>query len=341
MGGQAGSELLSFGMAQSCMQYFDVFNGDADGMCALHQLRLAEPREARLFTGVKRNIELLRQVPLVRGARITVLDVSLARNREALMQRLEYGMLIDYFDHHHAGAIAQHAGLRVYITQDADVCTSMLVDRHLGGSHRVWAVVGAFGDNMGAAARMLGASLELSGQALEDLRELGECLNYNAYGDSLGDLFMAPDDLYRRLRRYTDPWQFMRGEPVLATIRDGRVRDLERAGCIHPYASCAGGQVYLLPDAPWSRRVRGTWGNQLAQASPRTAHALLTSDGHGAYVVSVRAPQHHPRGADSLCMAFPGGGGRAAAAGIDRLAHDRLADFVAAFEHAFSVGSPD
>jgi len=36
------------------MAYYDVFNGDADGICALHQLRLAEPREATLVTGVKR-----------------------------------------------------------------------------------------------------------------------------------------------------------------------------------------------------------------------------------------------------------------------------------------------
>lgn len=322
-------------MAESGVRYFDVFNGDADGLCALHQLRLDQPRDARLFTGVKRDIELLRKVPLVRGARVTVLDVSLARNRDALMRLLECGMQVDYFDHHFAGDIAQYPGLQAHITHDAEVCTSMLVDRHLGGSHRVWAVVGAFGDNMGTAARVLAQSLGLSGQALEDLRELGECLNYNAYGDSLDDLFMAPDALYRRLRHYTDPWRFMHEEPVLALIRDGRVRDLERAACVRPFATCAGGRVFLLPEAPWSRRVRGAWGNQLAQASPRHAHALLTSDGRGAYVVSVRAPQHDPHGADRLCLAFPGGGGRAAAAGIDRLTHERLADFVTAFEHAF------
>lgn len=28
------------------MRYVDVFNGDADGLCALHQLRLAEPLPA-------------------------------------------------------------------------------------------------------------------------------------------------------------------------------------------------------------------------------------------------------------------------------------------------------
>ncbi|HJV50176.1 MAG TPA: acetyltransferase, partial [Noviherbaspirillum sp.] len=38
------------------MTCFDVFNGDADGMCALRQLRLSEPREAIRITGLKREI---------------------------------------------------------------------------------------------------------------------------------------------------------------------------------------------------------------------------------------------------------------------------------------------
>ena len=50
------------------MQYFDVFNGDADGMCALHQLRLSYPRRAALVTGVKRDIDLLRRVPRLPAA---------------------------------------------------------------------------------------------------------------------------------------------------------------------------------------------------------------------------------------------------------------------------------
>ena len=43
---------------------YDVFNGDADGICALIQLRLAEPRpDAVLVTGVKRDIQLLGHIP--------------------------------------------------------------------------------------------------------------------------------------------------------------------------------------------------------------------------------------------------------------------------------------
>ena len=41
------------------MTHFDVFNGDADGLCALHQLRLAAPLESDLVSGPKRDIGLL------------------------------------------------------------------------------------------------------------------------------------------------------------------------------------------------------------------------------------------------------------------------------------------
>jgi len=72
------------------MKYFDVFNGDADGLCALHQFRLAEPRpQARLITGVKRDIRLLQQISGTHDAHITVLDISLDSNRDALELLLE------------------------------------------------------------------------------------------------------------------------------------------------------------------------------------------------------------------------------------------------------------
>ena len=34
------------------MTQFDIFNGDADGLCALHQLRLERPLDSVLVTGV-------------------------------------------------------------------------------------------------------------------------------------------------------------------------------------------------------------------------------------------------------------------------------------------------
>ena len=69
--------------------HFDVFNGDADGIIALVQLRLAEPKESTLITGVKRDISLLKQVDVETADTITVLDISLEKNIDALNLHLE------------------------------------------------------------------------------------------------------------------------------------------------------------------------------------------------------------------------------------------------------------
>ena len=59
------------------MTHFDVFNGDADGLCALQQLRLAAPRSTVLVPGVKRDIALLQRVPAGPGDSVTALDIAL------------------------------------------------------------------------------------------------------------------------------------------------------------------------------------------------------------------------------------------------------------------------
>ena len=54
----------------------DVFNGDADGICALHQLRLAFPATNNLVTGTKRDNDLLQNVEAGAGDEVTVLAVE-------------------------------------------------------------------------------------------------------------------------------------------------------------------------------------------------------------------------------------------------------------------------
>src|SRR6266545_4359511 len=93
------------------MRNIDVFNGDADGLCSLRQLRLAEPVESQLVTGPKRDISLLERVDAGAGDSVTVLDVSLERNRAALLRLLERGARVRYFDHHFAGEVPAHAAL--------------------------------------------------------------------------------------------------------------------------------------------------------------------------------------------------------------------------------------
>ena len=317
------------------MMHFDVFNGDADGLCALHQLRLVTPVESVLITGVKRDIALLQRAPALAGDRVTVLDVSAATNRAALVALLERGVEVEYFDHHYAGDLPVHPALRALIDPSPRVCTGVLVDRHLGGRQRVWAVVAAFGDNLREVATELAAQLALDAGAIAQLRELGESLAYNAYGDTEGDLIVHPATLYRTMAPYADPFRFIAGEALVQRIDEARREDLARAMEASPAFAFDHARVYVLPDAPWSRRVRGVLGNHRANEMPALAHAILSPNEHGGYTVSVRAPIARPAGADALCRAFATGGGRTSAAGIDDLPHDALTDFVQRMERAF------
>jgi hypothetical protein len=318
------------------MTHYDVFNGDADGICALHQLRLEEPRESTLVTGVKRDIALLARVGARSGDTVTVLDVSASSNRPALESLLEHGVRVQYFDHHFAGDLPHHPGLEALIDTSPGVCTGILVDRYLDGRRRIWAVVAAFGDNLDASARTLAESLDLDAAHLDALRSLGENLAYNAYGDTESDLIMHPGALYRTVARHADPFRLIAEEPLLARIDAARREDLARASELKPEHRSECATVYVLPDAPWSRRVRGVFGNELANRFPGLAHAVLTRDGRGGFVVSVRAPRAQPKGADTLCRGFATGGGRASAAGINHLPQEALPEFVRRLEQAFS-----
>ncbi len=318
------------------MAYFDVFNGDADGICALHQLRLAQPLDSVLITGVKRDIGLLRQVEAAAGDKVTVLDISLAQNRGALNRLLERGVSVRYFDHHFAGDIPKHPLLQARIDTAPDVCTSLLVDRFLDGRFRPWAVAAAFGDNLHSSARLAAQSLSLYETQLDRLRELGECLNYNGYGENLDDLFYHPADLYRRVRPYTDPFAFMAEEPAFTRLRLGYREDMQQAGAAKPWVEKETGAIYVLPDTPWSRRVSGVFANDLATAYPRRAHAVLSWRSDGSYTVSVRSPLDSRTGADDLCRQFENGGGRKGAAGISGLPAALLDDFIERFFRAFA-----
>ncbi len=318
---------------------FDVFNGDADGICALHQLRLDHPRPGnRLVSGVKRDIALLEQVvaaAVPAAAEVTVLDISLDRNREAL-ERLLPACRVFYVDHHHAGEIPDHPNLAAHIKPDPELCTSLIVDELMGGRYRPWAVAGAFGDNLHGPARRAALAAGLEEEQIAVLRELGELLNYNGYGAAVADLHFDPVELYRDVAAYPDPLAFCRRSPVLATLRRGFADDLEQGRAVEPWRESSAGRILLLPGQAWARRVSGVLANELARSAPNQAHALLVENADGSFLVSVRAPLDRLQGADTLCRAFPTGGGRAGAAGINALPPDRLGDFRQAFEAAFS-----
>lgn len=312
-----------------------AFNGDADGLCALQQLCLAEPQPIdRLVTGPKRRIALLAALDAGEGDEVTALDISLDVNRGGVERLLANGASVRYFDHHYAGRVPAHPRLAAFIDPSPAACTSVIVDRFLGGAQRRWAIVGAFGDNLDEVARNLGS--ELSGEDLATLRELGTALNYNAYGETEADLHFAPAELHARLRPYADPLAFAREDPAFAQLSAGCREDLARAAALEPFAQARHAAVYVLPDAAWARRASGVLAGRLARAAPDRAHAVVSPLSGGGWQVSVRSPLERPHGAAQFCRRYPSGGGREAAAGVDRLPAAALAAFAGEFLNYFA-----
>ncbi|MBU0730105.1 MAG: acetyltransferase [Proteobacteria bacterium] len=315
-------------------QHYDVFNGDADGICALHQLRLDDPKPAQLITGVKRDIKLLRHLVGVQNAVLTVFDISLDSNREYLDDLLET-CTINYYDHHYAGQIPDSGNLISHIDPGADVCTSMIVDRRLKGKHRGWAVAAAFGDNLHESAAALAQGF-CSEEQLAVLREIGELMNYNGYGSSMEDLHFTPIELYEALKPYEDPLEFYDKSQVFAVLRDGFHGDMRSARSHDPIHVSLGGRVFRFPCESWARRTAGVFSNEKAREKPDLAHALIVDNPDGTFLISVRAPLQNKQGADILCRAFPTGGGRSAAAGLNALPPEMLGDFIHSFDEVFA-----
>lgn len=318
------------------MTSYDLFNGDADGICALHQLRLAEPREAELVTGVKRDISLLKRVDAHAGDKITALDISLDKNRDDLVRILDAGASVFYCDHHFAGDIPESNRLDALIDTDANVCTSLLVNKRLEGAYLPWAVTAAFGDNLFDAARTAAAPLNLSDAQLSKLEHLGTLINYNGYGVTPDDLHFHPADLYRAIAPFSDPFAFIAESSDYRKLSEGYAEDIAQARDLPVEIEEGAIAVILLPDAPWTRRVSGVYGNELARAFPDRAHALMSELPDGGYRISVRAPLSNKTGADELCMQFPTGGGRKAAAGVNALPAEMFDDFVTAFRDMYA-----
>ncbi len=313
------------------MVHYDVFNGDADGIIALLQLRKVEPKKSTLITGVKRDIKLLQQVAKQSDASgVTVLDISMEKNLDALYDLIELDIPIFYCDHHRTGEVPQADNFTALINLDANTCTSLLINKHLGNQFSTWAIVGAYGDNMFVAAEELADKVGLTYDQREFLKELGTLINYNGYGASLDDLHIEPQILFTQLMSYHSPFElFDDPNSPYHVLKRGYEADSAHLAQLTAIENSDIAEVYELPCEAWARRISGVFGNELANRSPDKAHAVLTLNASQKdYTVSVRAPLNNRSGADEVCTQFATGGGRKAAAGINQLPTNDKSRFI-------------
>ena len=308
---------------------YDVFNGDADGIIALLQLRLNEPTASKLITGVKRDNSLLKHVDVTKASAVVALDISMEKNTEALTSILANDIPVFYCDHHRTGAIPRSDKLTALVDTSSEVCTSLLINNKLGNKYIHWAIAAAYGDNLVSTANRLVDEHKVTALQAEFLCELGTLINYNGYGASLDDLHFDPAVLYRQLSQFTSPFALQDDKSsVFYTLQSAYRHDHQRVTGITPYISNDICEVYVLPCEAWARRISGVYGNELANRNQSKAHAVLTLNSDGSYLVSVRAPLENRVGADDLCVQFATCGGRKAAAGINKLPAGQIDKFV-------------
>jgi len=182
----------------------------------------------------------------------------------------------------------------------------------------------------------MGAEAGLSDSETGCLREIGELINYNSYGTQVKDLYFPPEDLYRAIREYRSPFDFFEKSKTLKTLKVGFNSDMNLALSQPEYKRCGKNRIFRFPDNPWARRDSGVFANLKARENPEGAHALITENRDESLRISVRAPLSNKHDADTLCRAFPTGGGRAAAAGINALPPDLLDNFLTKFEQTYA-----
>lgn len=315
---------------------FDIFNGDADGIISLIQLRLTTPIKSKLVTGVKRDINLVKNVSATAGDNLTILDISMEKNIQGLTLALEQGATVFYADHHRAGNIPEHENLDANIDLDANTCTALIIDKLLGGKFHAWAITAAYGDNLIAKADQLCQAAGYSTEQAEQLKELGTLINYNGYGSEISDLHFNPAELYQALVEYSSPFDVIADvNSPFYTLQSAYQADISKALAISTTHKSNTLSVFELPNETWSRRISGVYGNLLANQSPDSAHAVLTKNQDGSYLVSLRAPLSNKQGAGDICSQFETGGGRAAAAGINVLPQEALTTFVDSVENYY------
>ena len=262
---------------------------------------------------------------------MVVLDIAIEKNLAALKDHLAAGTQVTWFDHHVSPEIPASNLLTTHINIADNVNTSWLVNLHLQGAYAHWALVALYGDDMAKAAGERAQALGLDAATQAAYQELGVLFNYNAYGESLDDLWFHPSVLLDSLTGFADPLSYLQQSEIFSQLRQGYAADMKEAQTAERLSET----LVIFPAQAWARRVIGVYANELAGQHPSKAVAILVENSSGSYTVSVRAPKQGNASAAEFCSGFPTGGGRVKAAGINQLPKSALDDFQARFTQFF------
>jgi hypothetical protein len=321
-----------------------VFNGDADGIISQHLAKISGVEPAIRVTGLKRDLKLLARLPASLASaplELHVFDINLRDNLPDLLRLLENpATTVRWHDHHEPGEIPESPRFKPRIVTARGTCTALLVHADSPAADPRWAAMAAFGDNIPEAAEALLRPLGLHPIEVRELCEAGELVNYNAYGEDENDVLFQPLEVAERMAPFAKADDFIRRSGLIQPLRDQFRDDMEKMGAFSADEARPGASLYRLPDAAWARRLGSTFANRAALADPGRAIAALHPLRGGSFQVSIRAPRGRAdaAAASALASEFPSGGGRALAAGINRLEAADVDRFARRFFEVYRIG---
>jgi hypothetical protein len=275
----------------------------------------------------------LRHCTDVKDSVFTVFDISLLSNADYMKPILSNGNSIKWFDHHEPGETELGDNFSIKVDADPNCCTNTLVDEYLNGLYRPWTICGMYGDNLHEQADKFNPCFDES--TMSQLKEVGETLNYNGYGNEELDLTVHPKDVYLDLKDYESPFEYRKKSESYNKIYTQMKSDEAELGSSEILHESETGKVILLPNTRASIRYSGIYSNQQTTDNPDKAFAILTSVDGGNYRISIRSPKTNPHGASKLALQFPTGGGREKAAGVNELPKSELNNFIEKFEEVY------
>lgn len=314
------------------MMVYDIFNGDADGIFSVIQFQKKYPQKTKLITGIKRDIELLKDLEPNSDDYLRIFDISMKKNMPYLSGLLKRNIDIIYFDHHDPGNIPLKNNLESYISTSPNACTSLLVSAYLKKEFHIWAIPGIFGDNLSDVALEESKKLKLGYKEIQKLKILGELVNYNSYGETIGDLTVHPKLLLEEIIEYDSPLNVIDNKSSLINeIQEVFTSDYQQAKKSETLYTDENVSVIKMKNHISSNRISGYYSNHIANENPYKAHAIITTNKEKNIKVSIRAPLNKNKGAVAVAKKFPTGGGRERAAGINNLPIEMLDEFIKEF----------
>ncbi len=325
---------------------YGFFNGDADGIISMYLFNWYSGREMNeYYTGIKRDVELLRHAKDIESSNLFVFDVSMLSNEKYLKPLIDQDNTIRWYDHHKLPDDENIRNSILYkVSTDPKHCTAMMVEEYFSSSTmiaglRSWVICAAYGDNLHTTVQELNEDMHPSftQPTLDIYKEVGETLNYNGYGNQESDLTVHPKEVFLDMCKYDNPKTYHAESEIFKKINTQMKQDaslLESSSeTVHESEI---GSIIILPEGSASIRYSGIYSNLLSMNNKSKAFAIMTVYDENNYKISIRAPQDNPVGACDLALKFPTGGGREKAAGVNQLPCDQVDAFVEEFVKNFT-----